>query len=72
MNGNNIPEEVGQDRIGYTEDGFVFMLVWSQWEGKPIKTIMQWTPTHAKEIVNSINKAVEGAEKKSIPKFMEG
>ncbi len=63
MNGNgNEQEQFGQDRVGFTDDGFVFMVVWSQFEGKPTKTIMQWSPERALRICKAISMAVEGAK----------
>ncbi len=46
-----------QVKMGYTNDGNVFMVIVSNFEGKDVETIIQWEPTAAFQIANGIKSA---------------
>lgn len=46
-----------QIKVGYTNDGNVFMVIISNYEGKDVETIIQWKPTSALRIADDIKSA---------------
>ncbi len=46
-----------QIKMGYTNDGNVFMIFISNYEGKDVETIIQWEPTTALRIADGIKSA---------------
>lgn len=46
-----------QIKMGYTNDGNVFMVIISNYEGKDVETIIQWKPTSALRIADDIKSA---------------
>lgn len=59
-----------ENNVGYTEDGLVFMLVHTTFEGKPTQTIFRWDPKSARGIagflIDAANKAEEYKDKKDV------
>jgi hypothetical protein len=54
----------GGHKIGVTNDGMVFFLVLSSYEGKQFQTILTWHPDEAKQIANDFIEAAEIANGK--------
>ncbi len=54
-----------ENLIGYTDDGKIFMLVNSTYEGKPVQTAIQWNLKDALEVANAIKQAVDGIRSKA-------
>jgi len=46
-----------QIKMGYTNDGNVFMVITSNYEGKDVETIIQWEPVTASRIADGIRSA---------------
>ena len=53
-------------KIGFTNDGKVFMIIMSTIEGKPVETLLQWEPSQAKAISMEIDKAVTEAQSRKV------
>ena len=45
------------DKIGFTKDGMVFMVLLQSLEGKPVQTILQWKPQEAVKLAQSLEQA---------------
>ncbi len=73
--------EMGKDLVGWTNDGMVFMIVWTkidrktineigdstfQGESIPLKTVMQWDSNRAREIMKAIETACDEVERKGV------
>ncbi len=51
-------------KIGFTNDGQVFMLVLSKYEGKEFQTLLTWHPDEADGFAKDITDAAEAARGK--------
>lgn len=54
-----------RDIVGYTNDGFVFMVSDSSLEGTPIKIRRDLNPEDARALADNLIKAAELAERKT-------
>lgn len=61
---------MGIERIGYTTDGLIFMIIEGQYEGEPMKTISQMPIETAKQINLALASAIQGAEE-AMRKFQD-
>ncbi len=52
------------NRIGYTNDGLVFVVIDGEIDGKPIQTITQMHPSVAHKVSMAIEKAATDAEER--------
>ena len=50
-------------QIGYTNDGKVWMMIFSTVEGKPVKTMFEWVPEMALQLADELKKTAEEAQK---------
>ena len=53
---------MGVERIGYTLDGLIFMIIEGKYEQTPIKSIIQMSILEAKELKLGLTLAINGAE----------
>lgn len=54
------------DKIGFTDDGLVFMMILSTIEGKPVQTVLQFKPQEAVNLAKNIEQAsIAAAEVKT-------
>ena len=58
---------MSDNRIGYTEDGMVFIVINSMLNGKPAQTIVQWKPEMARHVAKTITEAANKAEEYTTP-----
>ena len=53
-------------KIGYTNDGKIFMVIYSTMDGKPTETLVQWDTSQARELCQEIAKATTEAESRKV------
>ena len=54
--------------IGYTEDGYVFMVLYANAPGgSPMEINLTWKPDNAREVVRKLSEAIEGATRSKSP-----